>query len=95
MVALVIRWLRRGSRFDALLLAWAGPYFILTGLLYAKHLRYMLPLVPILCLLAAEMLVQIREILRQQTRHSARTSVIRTRPITYIRMTKMHTVSTS
>jgi hypothetical protein len=57
LVALVIRWLRRGSRFDALLLAWAGPYFILTGLLYAKHLRYMLPLAPVLCLLAAQLLI--------------------------------------
>ena len=60
LVALVIRWLRRGSRFDALLLAWAGPYFILTGLLYAKHLRYMLPLAPVLCLLAAQLLVPSR-----------------------------------
>jgi len=57
LVALVIRWLRRGSRADALLLAWAGPYFVLTGLLYAKHLRYMLPLAPVLCLLAAQLLV--------------------------------------
>jgi hypothetical protein len=59
LVWLVVRWLRHGRRTDAILLAWAGPYLILTGLLYAKHLRYMLPLVPVLCLLAAEMLVQI------------------------------------
>ena len=58
LVALVIRWLRRGSRSDALLLAWAGPYLVLTGLLYAKHLRYMLPLTPVLCLLAAQLLIQ-------------------------------------
>lgn len=57
LIALVIRWLRHGSRPDALLLAWAGPYLILTGLLYAKHLRYMLPLVPVLCLLAAQLLL--------------------------------------
>jgi 4-amino-4-deoxy-L-arabinose transferase-like glycosyltransferase len=58
LVWLVVRWLRRGTRSDAILLAWAGPYLILTGLLYAKHLRYMLPLVPVLCLLAAQMLIQ-------------------------------------
>jgi hypothetical protein len=58
LVALVVRWLRRGTRSEAILLAWAGPYLILTGLLYAKHLRYMLPLAPVLCLLAAWLLVQ-------------------------------------
>ena len=60
LVALVIRWLRRASRPDTLLLAWAGPYLVLTGLLYAKHLRYMLPLTPVLCLLAAQLLLQAR-----------------------------------
>ncbi len=58
LLALGIGWLRRGTRADAILLAWAGPYLILTGLLYAKHLRYMLPLAPVLCLLAARLLVQ-------------------------------------
>ena len=58
LAALVVRWLRRGTRSDAILLAWAGPYLILTGLLYAKHLRYMLPLAPVLCLLAAWLLVK-------------------------------------
>jgi 4-amino-4-deoxy-L-arabinose transferase-like glycosyltransferase len=58
LVWLVVRWLRHGRRTDAILLAWAGPYLILTGLLYAKHLRYMLPLVPVLALLAAQMLIQ-------------------------------------
>ncbi|MBN1661175.1 MAG: hypothetical protein JXA93_22475 [Anaerolineae bacterium] len=50
---LLARWLRRGPAADSLLLAWAGPYLALAGLLYAKPLRYMLPLVPVLCLLAA------------------------------------------
>jgi hypothetical protein len=53
--ALAARWLRWGRGADALLLAWAGPYFALTGLLYAKPLRYMLPLVPVLCLLAVDL----------------------------------------
>jgi 4-amino-4-deoxy-L-arabinose transferase-like glycosyltransferase len=78
LVALVIRWLRRGSRSDAILLAWAGPYFVLTGLLYAKHLRYMLPLAPVLCLLAAQLLIQtgrrrelaVREKAEGKTSHS-------------------------
>jgi len=61
LIILVIQWLRRGSRSDTLLLAWVGPYVILNGLLYAKHLRYMLPVTPVLCLLAARLLVQIAE----------------------------------
>ncbi len=58
LVVLVIQWLRRGSRSDTLLLSWVGPYVILNGLLYAKHLRYMLPVTPVLCLAAARLLVQ-------------------------------------
>ncbi len=54
--ASLVRWLRRGPWGDALLLAWAGPYLVITGLQHTKHLRYMLPLVPILCILAARML---------------------------------------
>jgi hypothetical protein len=50
----LIRWLRHGSWNDALLLAWAGPYLVVTGLLYTKYLRYMLPVVPVLCILAAD-----------------------------------------
>lgn len=50
LVYLLVRWLRRGGWADGLLLTWAGPYLLLTGLLYAKPLRYMLPLVPVLCL---------------------------------------------
>lgn len=53
---LLFRWLRRGVWTDSLLLAWAGPYFALTGLLYAKPLRYMLPLVPVLYLTSVQLL---------------------------------------
>jgi len=56
----LVRWLRGGAWTDALILAWAGPYLAITGLLYAKYLRYMLPLVPILCLLAARLLTSSR-----------------------------------
>jgi hypothetical protein len=53
----VVRWLRHGAWTDALLLAWAGPYLVVTGMLYAKYLRYMLPLVPVLCILGARLLL--------------------------------------
>jgi len=53
LAALLLRWLRRGAPADTLLLAWAGPTFLVTGLVYAKPLRYALPLVPVLCVLAA------------------------------------------
>lgn len=54
LAALLLRWLRRGAPADTLLLVWAGPTFLVTGLLYAKPLRYALPLVPVLCVLAAQ-----------------------------------------
>lgn len=55
---LLARWLYRGAWADSLLLAWAGPYLALTGLLYAKPLRYMLPLVPVLCLAGSGLLAR-------------------------------------
>jgi len=71
------RWLRRGSWADALLLAWAGPSLVITGLLYTKYLRYMLPLVPVLCVLAAVLLAGIvRKVgsARRQTSSARRSS---------------------
>ena len=56
---LLVRWLRRGAWADSLLLTWAGSYFVLTGLLYAKPLRYMLPIVPVLCLTSTQLLAQV------------------------------------
>jgi hypothetical protein len=53
----LVRWLRHGGWTEVLLLAWAGPYLVVTGMLYAKHLRYMLPLVPVLCILGAVLLL--------------------------------------
>jgi hypothetical protein len=41
-----------------LLLAWAGPYLAISGILHARYLRYMLPLVPVLCIVAARGLVK-------------------------------------
>ena len=57
----LVRWLRRGAWPDALLLAWAGPYLAISGVLYAKYLRYMLPLIPVLCLLAARLYYDLRQ----------------------------------
>jgi hypothetical protein len=51
-VAVLIHWLRRGDWHDTVLLAWAAPYLVVTGLLYTRYLRYMLPLVPVLAILA-------------------------------------------
>ena len=60
-VALVIRWLRRGLWADTLLLAWSGPYLIITGLLHTRYLRYMLPLTPVLCLLATRLVMDLKQ----------------------------------
>ena len=40
---------------DLLLLSWILPYFLVVGTMEAKFIRYMLPLVPFLCLLAARL----------------------------------------
>jgi hypothetical protein len=54
------RWLRDGGWADALLLSWAGPYLIVTGFLQTRYLRYMLPLVPVLCIFSARALADLR-----------------------------------
>ena len=51
-VLLIVGWLRRAGWAAALILVWTGSYFAVTGLLHAKPLRYMLPLVPVLVILA-------------------------------------------
>jgi hypothetical protein len=57
----LIRWLRRATWAEALLLSWAAPYLALTGLLYTRYLRYMLPLIPVLCILAVRLLSSLEE----------------------------------
>jgi len=52
LAAALYRWLRRALWADTMLLVWAGPYLAITGLLHTRYLRYMLPLIPVLCLLA-------------------------------------------
>jgi 4-amino-4-deoxy-L-arabinose transferase-like glycosyltransferase len=56
LAAVLVRWLRRGAGADTLVLVWAVPYLLVTGLLYAKPLRYALPLVPVLCAAVASAL---------------------------------------
>lgn len=45
--------LRRAGRAETVLLAWALPYFALTGAFHAKFLRYMAPLAPALLIFGA------------------------------------------
>ena len=52
-VAWLWRIWRRPLKADLLLLSWVLPYFLIVGAFHAKFLRYMLPLTPVLCLLAA------------------------------------------
>jgi 4-amino-4-deoxy-L-arabinose transferase-like glycosyltransferase len=52
LAAVVIRWLRRGAAADALLLTWILPQVVITGLLYTRYLRYQLPILPGLCVVA-------------------------------------------
>ncbi len=59
--ASLVRWLRRGPAADAFLLAWAAPYVVFAGLLHARYLRYMLPVVPILCILAVRLLMGLKQ----------------------------------
>ncbi|MDO8671733.1 MAG: glycosyltransferase family 39 protein, partial [Dehalococcoidia bacterium] len=56
LLALVRR--RRG---DILLLSWVLPYFAITGAFEVKFLRYLLPIVPILCLMGARLLFSLRD----------------------------------
>jgi hypothetical protein len=58
LAGLLLRWLRRGGPAGTLVLAWAGPYFLISGMFYAKPLRYALPVVPVLCALAASALLR-------------------------------------
>jgi 4-amino-4-deoxy-L-arabinose transferase-like glycosyltransferase len=44
---------------DAYLLSWLGIYFFIVGSWYAQFIRYALPLIPVLCLLAARLVVDL------------------------------------
>ena len=49
------------SYMDLILLSWVIPYFLITGALEVKFLRYLTPITPVMLLLSARMLVTIWE----------------------------------
>jgi hypothetical protein len=83
LAAALLHWLRHGPgaersvSVETVLLAWAWPYLLLSGLLYTKYLRYMLPLIPVLGLLVTWLRVAhtpsatYSGVLAQQPHHSA------------------------
>ncbi len=52
---------RRAGIAEWMMLAWAVPYFAITGLFHAKFLRYMAPLLPFLLIMGAGMLKALRD----------------------------------
>jgi hypothetical protein len=48
----------RGERADWLVLGWLLPYLLISGAWYARFIRYALPLLPLLCLLAGRLAVR-------------------------------------
>jgi len=50
---------RQGSRGEKVILAWVLSYFLLTAGWYAKFVRYLLPIVPFLCLFGAAWLISL------------------------------------
>jgi len=52
---------RRRCGEEWVILAWVIPYFLLTGSFEVKFVRYMLPLLPFLCLMGAEMLFALKD----------------------------------
>lgn len=61
LAALLIRWLRYGRWADTLLISWAGLTFLIIGLSYTRYLRYMLPLTPVLCVTAVQLLEALKD----------------------------------
>ena len=56
---------RRGE--ELLLLAWIGPYFLITGCFMVKFMRYMLPLLPFFLVMGAAMLCAFKDWLQRKT----------------------------
>ncbi len=55
---------RQGT--ELLLLAWVGPYFLITGSFMVKFMRYMLPLLPLFLIMGAKMLYSFRAWLQKK-----------------------------
>jgi hypothetical protein len=60
--ASLLRWVRRGARSDALLLAWTLPQVAVLGLLSTRYLRYALPILPSLCIMAVWWVSNVRSL---------------------------------
>ena len=52
-------WRRTATRGELIVLAWVVPFFLLTGGQYAKFMRYLLPIIPFLCLMGARLLTEL------------------------------------
>ncbi len=52
-------WQRTATRGELIVLAWVVPFFLLTGGQYAKFNRYLLPIIPFLCLMGARLLTEL------------------------------------
>jgi hypothetical protein len=75
------RWLGDPQRAGmAVLLGWAIPYFAYTARIEVKFLRYMLPLTPVLCLLAARLLMKLGKPLSAGWRRARDTQILRWAP---------------
>jgi YYY domain-containing protein len=75
-LAAVRRVLMNGSRAELLLLAWMVPYFVITGAFPVKFLRYMLPILPALAVLAARLLdPAVAEATRRNVRSYLRSAI--------------------
>ena len=68
----------QGDKGDLLVLAWVIPYGLIIGSWYAKFVRYVLPLLPFLSLLAARWLIPWAQDFRRPRRYLARGLIVLT-----------------
>jgi YYY domain-containing protein len=62
----LLRIVRHRKGEELLLLAWVGPYFLITGSFMVKFMRYMLPLLPLFLIMGAAMLFAFKDWLRRK-----------------------------
>ncbi|NPA90394.1 MAG: hypothetical protein GXO55_02915 [Chloroflexi bacterium] len=68
----------QGDKGDLLVLAWVIPYGLIIGSWYAKFVRYVLPLLPFISLLAARWLIPWAQDFRRPRRYLARGLIVLT-----------------
>ena len=61
--------MKHRGKSDLLLLSWILPFFLITGGMEVKFIRYVLPLVPFLCLVGARLFSELYERARGNWRH--------------------------